>query len=294
MDKIIQTFKNLYTGENALKNHLMYALILLIPALTSAAFNLAGDKEYPDYMLPMGLTGLALSVIAIPMVIFSVGVFIEFIKNRFNVEHAFPNIDFKLFKSGLKTVPLCIVWGIYALIPAVVFFIIFIYALYKMQLDKNNIGLILAGLGIIFIIAILLSIFYFIAAPFVKAVFIKFGKNLEYKSDLFNFITPFKYMTIAFKPIIVTALKYTLVAIVLNLAACMILVSAIAVSEIFMMIASGGAFSHTTAGMIFIFFTQAMCAWIMSYVSGIIGLAYSDNILEIYKDKLEEKTTPEE
>jgi len=294
MNKIVETFKNIYAGENALKNHLMYALILIVPALTSAAFNIAGDKDYPDYTIPMALTGLVLSLIAIPMVICSIGIFVKFINNRFKTQYAFPALDFETLKAGVKALPLCIIWFIYALIPAVVFFMLFIYALYKMNLNKDNIGFLLAGFGAILLLAIVLALFYFIVAPFVKTLFVKFGKNFEYKSDLFNFTTPFKFMSKAFKPIIITALKYTLVAIVLNLAACMAIIFATIISEIFMMIISGGAFSHTTAGMIFVFIIQAFSAWIMSYVSGVISLAYADNILEIYEEKLEEKTTPEE
>ncbi len=288
MDKIIQTFKNLYSGENVLKKHLMYLLILLAPAFSTTAFNMI-DKNNREFWIFLIMLGVCFGIIAIPMAITALGVFVKFIHNKFQGVGIFPEVDMECLKKGFKALPLFLVWLLYYLSVFVIYVISMLVVAYAMGLSKENIALMLVYSGIVLLALAALVVGIFLVYPFVQLIFVKFAQDYKYKAEYFNPITPFKYMAGNFKALIILALKYVLVSFIANIAVYLIVFIVAVFVGIAVTLAFGGQLfsSNQTAYMILVYLNGALSAWTLSYVSGVICLAYADNMTEYYLSTLD-------
>lgn len=292
MEKIKQTFKNIYSGENAKNNHLIYFFILLSTALTSAAFQMV-DKDYPDYMVPMFITGVILAILSIPMIICSLGVYIKYINNKFNTDYAFPQINGETFKAGLKAIPVIFAWTAYIIVALLAYIVIGVLILSKLFSDSSGVSSAVAlcafiSLLIIFIVAVV------VASPFINMIYVKFAKNLQYSGEIFNPMTVVKYIKTSFVPVFMIALKYVLVSIVANVAVMLFAAVLLMIATVVLIFAKQGSITNTTAGFVLMFMTTAITAWITGYVSSIVSLAMSDNLTEYYKNEIDSDTIQSE
>lgn len=293
MDKILQTFRNLYSGENVVQKHLMYLLILLMPAFSTTAFNMI-EKNNQQFWQTLIMLGVGFGIVAIPMAITALGVFVKFIHEKFEGSFIFPEVDIECLKKGFKTLPIFLCWVVYWIIIIVMFlFILFVSAMALKVSSNNAIGALLFIL--LFLVLLLFTIAgTFLVSPFVNLIFVKFAKDYQYKAEYFNPITPFKYMAGNFKPLIMLALKYILVSFVVNISAYIIVFLAAIILGIIVSFFMGGQLFTTnqSAFMLFEYIVGACGAWILSYVSGVVNLAYVDNMTEYYLTTLDNQQEP--
>ena len=286
MEKIKQTFINLYTGENFAKKHLLYFLLLLFPALSGTAFNLI-DKDNTSATNGMyGLLGLIFIPFAIPALLTIFGLFLKFIHNKLNdIQDLFPMTDKNCIKQGFKATPLFLAWCFYY-ITFLIFFITFIIlsALCMAQF-KDNPSILLIMLGAIIILLVAMITLSILLAPFVNIIFIKYAKNYEYNRDLFNPLTLIKFMKDIFKPVFIVALKFLLITFLSNIVLYILFIIAVFVFSVTAYAIGGENVFNSHFGILLIFTGTAIATWIMSYFQGIISFAYFDNITEIYKAK---------
>lgn len=132
----------------------------------------------------------------------------------------------------------------------------------------------------------------FIITPFITMIYIKYATNLQYSSEIFNPLTPFRYMKIAFKDALLVALKYFVVSIgvsfvsqiiglLLGVLLCIFVFIGAFISSF---IASGAQVDWILYIPMLIGFALYMV--INSYAVQIVNFAYANNLADIYKEKL--------
>lgn len=226
MERILQSFKNLYKGETPFKNHMWFALMLLIPSFFAGVVNYI-DKETPKEMLIiLGMVALVFGILSVIPAVFLAGYSVDFCKSRLNNGVGFPKISWDLFIKGAKLIPLGLVWSIYALIFFGILFFLPLTPLIigTVKSGDKGAGIILFMLGFLFIM-LLLCVIAFLITPFLSYVTVTYVNDGGYSAKLFNPLIIIDFMKKSFKSTIMVALKYILVSLVIGMAVSIIYIA---------------------------------------------------------------------
>lgn len=291
MEKLLQTFKNLYSGEDIVKRHWYIVLMIILPSLAMAVVSFI-DKDTPSFIV------MALLLVAVVVLILSIiplltmsGFSLDFYKSRFDSEIGLPDVTWTTLPKGIKALPLYIVWTFYYLVCSLILYSIpisvFVYGLTQY---KENIGIFIAVSVVAVMLFALMSIVIFLLTPFIGFVFIKYSQDFTYHKELFNPIAIIDYIKKSFKDTVVLTLKYVLVNLVISTVASIIIsilgLFVIAYSLVMSMVSSADVYSLTFMSMLII--PTWILAVIQSYVVVIPGFAMADNLVEIYKKDIME------
>ena len=297
MDKIIESFKNLYKGENVVKQHIYIALLFYLPCLASTILQFLDKDSKKEEVIIILVSAVIVGLLSIVPVFVLQGLWAKFMSRRFSEAYGIPKLSWDCLSQGLKMFPLTLVWGLYVGIPCLLYLaLVFIgFGLTISSQDtviaiSQPVIVIFAILGLLLAV-MLLFIPLFLISPFVNMVFMKYCEKFEYSKELFNPMLPFRYMKKAFKDSIFLALKFVLVKMVMGMGAQMILflvlmvLAIIAIPVVIILAIVNEHIFDSSVWAIPVVMLVSVAAIIPAYVSWITNLAYVDNLEEIYVDK---------
>ena len=297
MDKIIESFKNLYKGENVVKQHIYIALLFYLPCLASTILQFLDKDSKKEEVIIILVSAVIVGLLSIVPVFVLQGLWAKFMNRRFSEAYGIPKLSWDCLSQGLKMFPLTLVWGLYIGIPCLLYLaLVFIgFGLTISSQDtviaiSQPVIVIVAILGLLLAV-MLLFIPLFLISPFVNMVFMKYCEKFEYSKELFNPLLPFRYMKKAFKDSIFLALKFILVGMVTGMGAQMILflvLMVLAIIAIPVVIILAMVNEHIFDSSVWaspVVMLVSVVAIIPAYVRWITNLAYVDNLEEIYVDK---------
>lgn len=295
MEKIIETFKNLYNGENNLKTHFTLVGMFLLPALLGVSTQFL-DKDFLEFRSSVFVLIAVFSLLSIVPVFFIIGYYFNFIHKRLNGENSgLPVIDWDSVTRGFKTIPLYFVWGLYILIP----FLIYSFALILLfgsifLIGGANVYSFVLSVFVLILGGLLAFIPLFIITPFIMEVYFKYSENFEYQKSLFNPLLPFKFMKKAFKESMLVALKYLAVGFVTNFAfqfivGLVMLIIVLFAVAIVIISSKATTFDSSPLFISVVLLVSGIFGMLSAYVSQMVGFAYTDNLIDVYKDKIMEK-----
>lgn len=297
MDKIIESFKNLYKGENVVKQHICIALLFYLPCLASTILQFLDKESKKEEVIIILVSAVIVGLLSIVPVFVLQGLWAKFINRRFSEAYGIPKLSWDCLSRGLKMFPLTLVWGLYIGIPSLLYLaLVFIgFGLTISSQDSvivfsQPVIVIVAVLGLLLAV-MLLFIPLFLISPFVNMVFMKYCEKFEYSKELFNPLLPFRYMKKAFKDSIFLALKFILVGMVTGMGAqiilCLLLMvlAIIAIPVVIILAMVNEHMFDSSVWAIPVVMLVSVVAIIPAYVRWITNLAYVDNLEEIYVDK---------
>lgn len=297
MDKIIESFKNLYKGENVVKQHIYIALLFYLPCLASTILQFLDKESKKEEVIIILVSAVIVGLLSIVPIFVLQGLWAKFMNRRFSEAYGIPKLSWDCLSQGLKMFPLTLVWGLYIGIPCLLYLaLVFIgFGLTISSQDtviaiSQPVIVIVAVLGLLLAV-MLLFIPLFLISPFVNMVFMKYCEKFEYSKELFNPLLPFRYMKKAFKDSIFLALKFVLVKMVMGMGAQMILflvlmvLVIIAIPVVIILAIVNEHIFDSSVWAIPVVMLVSVAAIIPAYVSWITNLAYVDNLEEIYVDK---------
>lgn len=297
MDKIIESFKNLYKGENVVKQHIYIALLFYLPCLASTILQFLDKDSKKEEVIIILVSAVIVGLLSIVPVFVLQGLWAKFINRRFSEAYGIPKLSWDCLSQGLKMFPLTLVWGLYIGIPCLLYLaLVFIgFGLTISSQDtviaiSQPVIVIFAVLGLLLAV-MLLFIPLFLISPFVNMVFMKYCEKFEYSKELFNPLLPFRYMKKAFKDSIFLALKFILVGMVTGMGAqiilCLLLMvlAIIAIPVVIILAMVNEHMFDSSVWAIPVVMLVSVVAIIPAYVRWITNLAYVDNLEEIYVDK---------
>lgn len=297
MDKIIESFKNLYKGENVVKQHIYIALLFYLPCLASTILQFLDKDSKKEEVIIILVSAVIVGLLSIVPVFVLQGLWAKFMNRRFSEAYGIPKLSWDCLSQGLKMFPLTLVWGLYIGIPCLLYLaLVFIgFGLTISSQDtviaiSQPVIVIVAILGLLLAV-MLLFIPLFLISPFVNMVFMKYCEKFEYSKELFNPLLPFRYMKKAFKDSIFLALKFILVGMVTGMGAQMILflvlmvLAIIAIPVVIILAMVNEHIFDSSVWAIPVVMLVSVVAIIPAYVRWITNLAYVDNLEEIYVDK---------
>ena len=301
MEKVIESLKNLYRGENIVKKHLMFALLLLLPAIAGGAVGII-DKDTPqNVMIVMAVIGGVLFMLSIIPYIFMLGFYINFVKDRLVAQAGIPQISGETFMMGVRALPLCIVWGLYfVLFFGTLFIGPIIPIIMGVISSKPDIGAIIFGIILLLIAYAVLFAVLILVVPFVSYVFIEYVEDGKASGRLFNPFVLIGYMKKAFKDTILVELKFILVGIITSLISGVVTV----VIVLFSILVGGFAVLSVPSSqadvaiysplpIIALIILSALASIVQFYVSSMVGYAAAENYIGVYKDKIIEQSINE-
>lgn len=296
MERILQSFKDLYKCEDVVKRHLFYAALMILPGMLGV-MRFFLDKDTPKELLPICLivTGIIFVLAIIPM-LFNFGVWVDFINDRLQQRSGIPQINMESLKKGLAYFPLTFVWGLYfSLIFGLLFIVPMLGFIFNLLGNKNSDPLFaVGGFLILFLLFLLALVLVFILAPFYNYVAIKYVKLGHYTSDMFNPFIVIDYMKMAFKSTMMVMLKMILASFIVNLVSGMVtgVITFIIIMITMVAIMLSGDTNATLAmyspGVILIVVPLGtLCGVIQAYTTGMVGFAAADNYIDVYKKEIE-------
>lgn len=290
MKKILETFKSLYTCEDSGKTHLTLALMFLLPSLLGASIQFL-DKDFAEFQTSVIIMALIFAALSIIPILFLIGYYLRFVNQRLSGEKGIPTIDWGSVTRGAKAIPLYLVWALYVAIPFLVYFFILVAVFGGLFLvgGANTLSLILSFF-ILMVGAFLALIPVFIITPFIMEVYFMYCENFEYHKTLFNPLLPFKFMKKAFKDSMLVALKYLAVSLVVNTAFQFIIGLLFLIIILFgagiVIFLKASAFDSSPLFISLVILISGLFGMFSAYASQIVGFAYSDNLIEVYKEKI--------
>ena len=297
MDKIIESFKNLYKGENVVKQHIYIALLFYLPCLASTILQFLDKESKKEEVIIILVSAVIVGLLSIVPVFVLQGLWAKFVNRRFSEAYGIPKLSWDCLSRGLKMFPLTLVWGLYIGIPCLLYlalvfigFGLTISSQDSVMVFSQPVIVIVAVLGLLLAV-MLLFIPLFLISPFVNMVFMKYCEKFEYSKELFNPLLPFRYMKKAFKDSIFLALKFILVGMVTGMGAQMILflvlmvLAIIAIPVVIILAMVNEHMFDSSVWAIPVVMLVSVVAIIPAYVRWITNLAYVDNLEEIYVDK---------
>lgn len=297
MDKIIESFKNLYKGENVVKQHIYIALLFYLPCLASTILQFLDKESKKEEVIIILVSAVIVGFLSIVPVFVLQGLWAKFVNRRFSEAYGIPKLSWDCLSRGLKMFPLTLVWGLYIGIPCL-FYLALVFIGFGLAISSQDsvivfsqpVIVIVAVLGLLLAV-MLLFIPLFLISPFVNMVFMKYCEKFEYSKELFNPLLPFRYMKKAFKDSIFLALKFVLVGMVMGMGAQMILflllmvLAIIAIPVVIILAMVNEHMFDSSVWAIPVVMLVSVVAIIPAYVRWITNLAYVDNLEEIYVDK---------
>ena len=289
MEKILATFKKLYAGEDKVKKHLTFSLLLIIPAIMTALANIlqliVDNKEAKTELIVILVAVAFLFILFIPVMIFLTGYTLKYINGRHKGEVGIPSVDWDCFAVGIKAIPFYLAWMFYVCTPMLIFIGVLIYMIVKATSGGDPISMICAFVAFIGAL-ILFYIALIVYSPFYCHVYIKYAKTLTYSADLFNPLKPFQYMGMAFKDTMITCLKYLVVSLVFAFVVQIVNMIFCGIGMVFLFLgsmASALSFVGYTFGVLII----SIGSIISMYGQMMVTFAYTDNLIEVHKEKIE-------
>lgn len=296
MERILQSFKDLYKCENVVKRHLWYAVLMILPGMLGAMRYIV-DKDTPKDVLLIGLIAMAIiALLAIVPTLFSFGLYIDFFKDRLEGKTGIPQLKGETLITGLKYFPLSFVWGLYFGLIFIVLFFIPMFGLigYFTSTKSPDPATIIFSILFIILFFILAMVIFLVVGPFFNYITAKYAKLGYYTADMFNPFTLFGYMKKAFKSTMLVMLKMLLASFLVNIiASCVtgVLTLLIIAITAFAIMTTGGENADKamySAGVILTVIPIAtLCGVIQAYATGMVGFAAADNYVEVYKEEIE-------
>ncbi len=289
MEKILQTFKSLYAGEN--KRHFYFVLLLLLPAL-AGAFLSCIDKDAPALIFAkLLLCAVVLGILSIIPLIFLTGFNLDFFKSRLECANGLPIINWTTFTKAVKAIPLYLVWGLYYSIFTLILFSIpvslFIYGL---SIVKEHLIVFILLVMLCALLCCAFALVSYIISPFISYIFIRFSQDCEYNAALFNPLTVISDMKKVFKETVIVLFKYILVNMVLNTVASIITSipgMLVALYVAVLAIISSGGNIYTPLNLSILIGCSWLAVIIQVYVISMAGFAMADNLVEVYRTGIE-------
>lgn len=297
MDKIIEAFKNLYKGENVVKQHIFLALLFYIPCLAGTIIQFLDKDSKKEEVILILVSAFIVGILAIIPIFVLQGLWAKFVNHRFSEAYGIPKLSWDCLRQGLKMLPLTLVWGLYVGIPCLLYLAVVFFGLGSI-ISKNADPIeFLVAIVLLFFAVLFLFVPIFIISPFINMVFMKYCEKFEYSKTLFNPLLPFKFMKKAFKDSIFVALKFVLVGMVTGTAGQLIMfialmvLAVIAIPFVILLAIWNEHIFDSTAAAIPVVMLGAVVAIIPAYLRWITNLAYIDCLEEVYVDKflIEEK-----
>lgn len=295
MKRILESFKNLYKGINVVKTHICIALLFIIPALLAATVQFL-DKDFKEYVIPVLIAALILSVLSIIPMLFLSGYYLKFLNKRLSEPVGMPDLNLDSFIKGVKALPVFLVWLLYIGIPiSIVFFVMCFFGLFLIS-NKDLLSIVLLIL-LFFVFIAIISIYTIIVSPFIQFVYISYAKNFEYSAKIFNPLVFFSYMKIAFKESILISLKFIVVNFVISAISQVIITVFIllgfSIGILFQLGSNSTSETLTPVSVIFIIIFSSLAGVVHYYLIQMATLAYADNLMDVYKTKIEDISIPE-
>lgn len=297
MQRILQSLKDLYNGDNIVKRHLMFVLLLVIPAITAGIMGML-DKTTPKHaMIIIAVAALVFIILSIIPSIFLLGFYINFVQDRLRGFKGVPKVSWETFMMGLRVLPLCIVWGIYYLI----FFGALIIGplvpiIMSVGSSKPSPIAIFVGICIMLFAFFVVYIAVLLVVPFTNYVMCEYVDNGRALGKLFNPLIIFGYMKKAFKETMLVMLKFLLVGIVAGMLTGCFYGLIIALSLLIGFLAAMSVPESQADNaiyypipMILLIILSSFATIVQSYVNSMVGYAATDNYIGVYKEKIAEE-----
>lgn len=300
MDRVLQSFKNLFKCENPFKRHLYYVLLLVLPAIAGSIVSYI-DKDTPKtVIITLLIVAAIVGLIAIIPAIFTLGYSLKFIKERLDNVLGFPMFNWDMFKKGLKLFPLYLTWGLYFAILSLVILVVPFALVFTFSISGASpvLGTILVILTVFVELLILMAICIFFA-PFVSYVFIGFAKDETYRAEYFNPFTILGYMKKSFKETITVALKFILATFLVNMVSGLLsgslVVASVLITATAIMFSPDNAdkIEYQPLVLILLIFITSISSILQIYGGSLVGFAATENYVEVYKNLIEEQKNSE-
>ena len=294
MERILKSFKDLYTGENILKKHLMFVLLLLLPAISGGVLGII-DKDTPkNVIIIMAIIGVVLLILSIVPYIYLLGFYVNFVKDRLKGISGIPLITSETFMMGVRVLPLTIVWFIYSILffGTLMFGPIVPLVMAAMS-SKPDAGAII-GLVILLLVAYsVVFVSFILIVPFASYIYFEYVDNGRALGKLFNPLILVNYMKKAFKDTIFVELKFILVSMVAGCISGVVTIIVVLASILvggFTVLAVPESQADTAiysiVPLVLLILLSSIATIAQIYVTSMVGYAAADNYLDIYKEKI--------
>ena len=298
MEKIIESFKNLYRGEGIAARHWSLIALFVLPAILSGTASLM-DKDTPSkIMIIVGIAVLALVALSIVPMIWLLGYSVRFAEDRLMGKSGIPQVNMDMLWEGVKILPLTIVWGLYFLLVFVA--ILALPFLPLIGAGRETSTILIAILGFLVAIIVILALCVLVL-PFYNYIIIEYVKygNQGY---LYNPATLASYMKVSFKDTIIVFAKFWLVAIVASFPMGILNVIVFLIALPLLIIAAAGDTSavesssmvYNFATVVIVVLLGSLMAILQMYVNTMIANAATENYIGVYKSKIEVPENEEE
>jgi hypothetical protein len=298
MRNIFESVKKLYTSENRIKQHVMYAWLLFFAGLPFFCLScLQNNNSTLDLQIILILSAV-FGVLAIIPYFAIIGATIDYYNGRLNNQTGLFDVSIETVVKGIKFFfPLGLTWLIYftciTLLPIAAILPFFISNVHKIN---SMIFILLIMLALLFFMVYIFAICLLII-PFASYMVIEYAKDYKHKRFLYNPLVIFKYMKKAFTATVITNLKLYLINIVLNIAYNIIIFVVIAMFFVFLfaiVLIFNPSAEITDKFSSLIFIPILILATILVYIQSILGLAIGDIYVKIYKTEIETKENSED
>jgi len=288
MDKILETLKSIFRGENIVNKHLQYALLFILPSIGAAAVQYIDKTTPKSIIVAISIFAGIMFILSIVPLLLMTGVYLTFIKDRLSgVCEGIPEITKGQIMKALKTIPLYFVWGIYTILYLTVLFGISSVPIFLLK-SAGSLAAIL-GFMVSIVLYILSVIIVILTTPFVSYIYIKYvNNNFQYSGLLFNPLILVDFIKKSFKPTIVVTLKYILAGIILSAASFIIMIipilAIVILTVIFAMIYPESV--NIDNHWLFIILTvliSSVPVLIQAYLNSILGLSCASELVEVYQ-----------
>lgn len=196
---IIEGFKKVYKGPNALVKHIaLFAITGLVSVASVYIENISKAIEQSP-QLPDLSTILGIVLLLILIGIYLGGYNLIFSHNSFleEQEEYMPDINFEPIKIFFNALPLMICWTVYIVVACLVAALICAI--------KSSVISVIIGISLMFVVLL--------ACGFVQFIYTAYTKNFV-KAGLFNITLPFKYMKHCFGEFVLLGLLFIPVYII--------------------------------------------------------------------------------
>lgn len=297
MESILNMLKSLYKGENVAKKHWLLVLLLVLPTITGAVVGYI-DKETPkELFIIILIAALILLVLSILPYIGLSGMALSFMHNRYhNKEEGIPLLNKDMFVTGIKAIPLYLVWGVYwclfGLLVITLCFLPVIIPSVMVPEFTNNLGLFIGMFALSMLFMFLACFVFYLLVPFSAYVSVTYAKTFEYTNRLFNPLIIIEYIKKSFKNSVLVALKYLLVNIVVSFVSSFVYVFGfiiLFIIGIFAAVSVPENVELTTVPwfvVLSILIASAM-GLVQVYLSTIIGYGMVGNLIDVYKSEVD-------
>lgn len=193
VEMILNGYKKIFSGSNALLNNIILFVLTGIIAITTLYFESIKNATIAIFDINI-FTFLSAIILTVLVSVYIGGYTYKFIHQAFSETEncLLPDFDLKPIGAFFKALPLVIVWIVY--LAAI---------------------LIIAGILITFapILGGVLAIIFVLMAVFTTFVFITYCENFEFQG-LFNITLPFRYMAKTLPTVVILGLLFIVVGMI--------------------------------------------------------------------------------